>query len=306
MPSKELRHAIALEDELAGLIDAGPTPAQARAAMREATMARVSKTVPDDVYVTTVDEQGVRGEWIGTRQDAEGRIVVLVHGGAFTYGSAEEVRELAGRLARATQARVFSVDYRQAPEHPFPAALDDVVGAFRWLVTGGADPREVAIAGESTGGTLALGAAIALRDAGGPLPGALALMSPVTDLAPAGDPTADPTGAWRVLQAHLAAYAGGAEPGAAGLSPGKAALAGLPAAIVQVGTADPVLEEVRAFVEDALAAGVDVTYSEWDGMIHSWQRYPHIYDAGRASNQIGDFLLQRIGPGYVPVARTTA
>jgi len=246
----------------------------------------------------------VRGEWVQSPLDPDSRVAVFVHGGAFTLGSAAQSRELAARLSRASQTRVLSLDYGLAPEHPFPRARDEIVSAFNWLLAGGADPREVALVGESTGATIALAAALALRDAGGAGPGTVVLMSPVVDLRIVGHaPAADPMRAAESIAAGAAAYLAATSPDDPGASPGLAELDGLPSLFIQVGTADPFLDQVRAFAQRARDAGVDVTYREFDGMVHRWQSYPHIRDAGRAINQVGDYLLQRIGPGYVPVER---
>ena len=304
MRSKELRHAIALEEDLARRIDAAPNPSAAREDVRGAVVARVGKTVPDDVDVEPVDAGRVRGEWVASPLDPEARVAVFVHGGAGVFGSPAESRELAARISRAAQARVLAVDYRLAPEDPFPAALDDVVAAFRWLVAEGSDPREIAFVGESTGAALALGAALMLRDAGDPRPGAVALVSPITDFTIVGDlAEADPTGAVGVVARNSGLYLGEKPAEDPRVSPALADLTGLPALLIQVGTADPGLEQVRGLVERARAAGVDVSDFEWEGMIHRWQSYPHIYESVPASNQVGEYLLQRLGPGYVPVPR---
>lgn len=304
MRGKELRHAIALEEELHQRMDTERDVAAARDGVRELLIERTRKSVPDDIRVQPVDEPGVRGEWVASPLDAEQRIVLYAHGGAWTFGSPEQSRELAARICHSSHTRVLSVAYRLAPEHLFPAALDDVVAAFRCLVDQGADPRQIALAGESTGGTLALGAALRLRDADGAVPGAVAVMSPVTDLTAGGDaPGGDPLKAWPTIQRYADAYLGDTPKDDPRVSPLFADLAGLPALLLQAGTADPVLEQSRRFAARADAAGVDVTFHEWDGMVHRWHSFPHIYDSGRATNQVGDFLLQRIGPGYVPVER---
>jgi monoterpene epsilon-lactone hydrolase len=295
MPTKELRRAAELDEQLQREVEAAGDVAAARERVRELVLAHNAKRVPDDLEIEDVDAGGVGAEWVVPPLDPEARVIVYVHGGGFTYGSAAEARELTGRLARASQARVLALDVRLAPEAPFPAAIDDVVTAFTWLVDEGTDPREVALAGDSTGAAVVLSAAIALRDAGGPTPGAVALLSPVLDLRPreGGDP---------IVAAGAPLYLGdtpGDDPKA---SPLLADAAGLPPLFIQAGTADPIgLADAKQLAEAATAAGVVVTHQEWDGMPHRWQQHPHIYDAVRAVHQIGDFLLRRIGPGYVPV-----
>jgi acetyl esterase/lipase len=294
MSSTELDHAIELEEELRREAGATDDVVAARERVRAVVLARNAKRVPDDIDVEAVDAGGVPAEWVTSPLDPERRTVVFVHGGGFTLGSAAESRELTARLARAAQARVLALDVRLAPEAPFPAPLDDVLTAFRWLVAGGADPQEIALAGESTGAAAVLAAAVALREAGEAGPGALALLSPVLDLRPgaAGD---------AVDAARTALYLGDAAPDDPRVSPVLAELAGLPPLFVQAGTADGARAGAAQLAERAQAASVVTVHQEWEGMIHRWQTHPHIYDARRAVHQVGDFLLQRIGPGYVAV-----
>jgi monoterpene epsilon-lactone hydrolase len=302
--SREVDHALTTELAYRQLVDAEADPARASVALRSAVLLNVLKRVPDDITVSEADVSPVRGEWVSAPFDPEGRRIVFVHGGAFTFGSAAESRELVARLARASQTSILALDYRTAPEHPVPAAIDDVLAAVRWLVADGVAPREIAVVGQSTGGGVALAAMLALRDAGEPMPGALALMSPVVDLtvAPA-DADQDPVHAWELIERHADAYLAGVPRDDCRVSPGRGDLTGLPPMLVQLGTRDPVLAQGRELAARADAAGVTVTTTEWDGMFHGWQAYPHIYEAVRASNDIGEYLLQRIGPAYVPVPR---
>ena len=162
MRSKELAHAVALEEEISALVAAAPDPAAARASVGRVVGERIRRSVPDDIEIEAVNEGAIHGEWVIPPLDPETRVAIFVHGGGGTLGSAEESRELAARIARAAQARLLVLDYRLAPEHHPSAARDDVVAAFRWLVSEGADPREIALVGESTGAALVLAAA---RDA---------------------------------------------------------------------------------------------------------------------------------------------
>jgi acetyl esterase/lipase len=199
---------------------------------------------------------------------------------------------------------VLALEYRLAPEHPVPAAIDDLVAAIRSLIAEGIAPREIALVGQSTGGGLVLAATMALRDAGEPIPGALALMSPVVDMTP-GSPGSvdDPVRAWELIERQASGYLGGVNREDRRASPALADVAGLPATLLQVGTADPVLDQGRALAAKAQAAGVAIRLVEFDGMVHGWQSHPHVQEAVRASNEVGEYLLQRIGPAYVPVPR---
>jgi monoterpene epsilon-lactone hydrolase len=302
--TKELIHAIALEQRYREIVDHASSEAAARSELNARAVEATSKRVPDDISVEPVDDGGVLGEWVSSPFDTEGRRIIFVHAGAFVYGSPAESRELVARLARSSQTSVLALQQRLAPEHPLPAAIDDVVASFRWLVEHGIAAGEIALVGQSTGGGIALAAALALRDAGAPTPGALALMSPVVDLR-AGTPTSveDPVGAWELIDRNVAAYLGGTPLDDPRVSPVLAELTGLPSLLIQLGRADPVLEQGRALIEKARAAGVSVDASEWDGMFHGWQTYPHIHEAVRATNWLGEYLLQRIGAAYVPVAQ---
>jgi monoterpene epsilon-lactone hydrolase len=135
-----------------------------------------------DVTFTPVDAGGVPAEWIVPPGAAEGRVLLYLHGGGYVVGSVDIYRDLISRLARAAGARALGVDYRLAPEHPFPAAVEDATAAYRWLVSRGTDPAHIAVAGDSAGGGLTLATLIALRDGGDPLPAVAACLSPWVDL----------------------------------------------------------------------------------------------------------------------------
>jgi len=302
MRSKELAHAVALEEEIRALVAGAPDPAAAREAVGRVVGERIQRSVPDDIGIEAVTEGAVHGEWVTPPLDPETRVGIFVHGGAGTLGSAQESRELAARIARSAQARLLVLDYRLAPEHPHPAGRDDVVAAFRALVAEGADHREIALIGESTGAALVLAAAQTLRDEGDPPPGTIALMSPVVDLALGEAPTADdPMRSWQSVRDGVNVALGTTSPEDPAVSPVRADLAGLPSLLILLGTADPFLTQGRDLIQRARDAGVEVTEREYADVPHRWAIYPHIYEATQASNQLGEYLLQRLGPGYVPV-----
>ncbi|HYA52958.1 MAG TPA: alpha/beta hydrolase fold domain-containing protein, partial [Streptosporangiaceae bacterium] len=137
--------------------------------------------------VDRVDAGGVPAEWVAAPGVSPGRVLLYFHGGAYQIGSPATLRHLVALLSGAARARALSVDYRLAPEHQFPAAIEDALAAYRWLLTSGIDPALIAVAGDSAGGGLALGALVALRDAGEPMPAAAVLLSPWTDLALTGE-----------------------------------------------------------------------------------------------------------------------
>ena len=244
-----------------------------------------------------VDAGGVPAEWIGT---GDGPVVVYVHGGGYCIGSLGSHRSMLTHLASAVAGRVLAVDYRLAPEHPFPAALDDACAAYRWVFAGGADPARVVIAGDSAGGGLTLAALVALRDAGDPLPAAGVCLSPWADLTQSGatmseKADADPMVHAEDLARWAAAYAGSAhETGSPGLSPLFADLAGLPPLLVEVGTAEVLLDDARRLAERARAAGVDVTLFEGEDLIHVWHFFAGaVPEADEGIDRIARFIGER-------------
>lgn len=199
-----------------------------------------------------------------------GTTVLYLHGGGFTTGSPATHRALATHLAAASGATVHVLDYRLAPEHPFPAALEDVLAAFWELLDRGATPDRTAIAGDSAGGWLALTSALWLRDSGDPAPAALGLISPWLDLTgstwPADRSDAMLRPAW--LRRCARDFAGGTDPGAAELAPLDADLAGLPPITVHVGSEEILLEDAVRLTLRARAAGVPVDLRRLDGLWH--------------------------------------
>jgi epsilon-lactone hydrolase len=198
------------------------------------------------------------------------RTVLYLHGGGFTTGSPATHRALATHLAAASGATVHVLDYRLAPEHPFPAALDDVLAAYRELLDRGAAPARTALAGDSAGGWLALSAALRLRDAGDPRPGALGLISPWLDLRGTAWPDDRSDAMLRPAWLRRCArdFADGSDPGVAELAPLEADLAGLPPITMHVGSEEILLEDAVRLAHRARAAGVPVDLRRLDGLWH--------------------------------------
>jgi monoterpene epsilon-lactone hydrolase len=209
-------------------------------------------------------------EVITPRHGDASRRVLYLHGGGFTIGSARTHRALATHLAAATGATVHLLDYRLAPEHPFPAGLDDALAAYRELLDDGADPARTALAGDSAGGWLVLAAVQRLRDAGDPLPAVLGLVSPWLDLLgtawPADRSDAMLRPSW--LRRCAAGFAPGADLATADLAPLEGDLAGLPPMIVHVGSEEILLPDAVRLAVAARAAGVPVELRRWDGLWH--------------------------------------
>jgi epsilon-lactone hydrolase len=225
--------------------------------------------LPDDVDVRPGRLGGRPAEVLVPRDGDSGGGLLYLHGGGFTIGSATTHRALATRLASATGTTVHLLDYRLAPEHPFPAALDDVVAAWGELAEG-TDPRRIALAGDSAGGWLALMAALRLRDAGKPLPAVLGLVSPWLDLTGASWPAdvTDPMLRPSWLRRCAAGFAPGADLADPGLAPLAADLSGLPPMVVHVGSEEILLEDAIALARHARAAGVPVDLRRLDGLWH--------------------------------------
>jgi monoterpene epsilon-lactone hydrolase len=268
----------------------GDFPAR-RAAMEAATGLW---PLPEGTQVHPVDADGVSCEWVSGPGVAADRAILYVHGGAYTTGSLATHRRHVAQLSTASGARVLNVDYRLAPEHPHPAAVDDAVTAYRWLTTaGGIAPVRVVVCGDSAGGGLAVATLLALRDAGDVLPAGAALISPWTDLTFSGAShdsrvDVDPMCSRASLAPSADAYVGGADPTAALISPVHADLTGLPRLAIHVGDHETLLDDSTMLAERAAAAGVDVELWVAPEMIHVW----HVF-AGMIPES--DVALARLG-----------
>ncbi len=253
---------------------------------------------PKDVRSESVDAAGVPGEWISTPESEDGRTIYYLHGGGYSMGSVNTHRSLISRICRAARARAFAIDYRLAPEHPFPAAVEDATAAYRWLLSAGANPARTVIAGDSAGGGLAMATLLALRDAGDPLPAAAICLSPWTDLAVTGASMisraeVDPMVQREDALKGAAAYLGGAHPRNPLASPIYADLSGLPPLLIHVGTAETLLDDSVRLSDRARGAGVDVTLEPWDDMIHVWHFFGAMLpEAQQATDRIGEFIRQ--------------
>jgi len=244
----------------------------------------------------------VPGAWFTPRDGAqvEDRVVVYLHGGAYIYGSVDTHEELIGRVALAARARVLALNYRLAPEHPFPAAIEDVVAVYRALLAEGTSPGRVLFAGDSAGGNLAATTLLALREAGVPLPAGAVMICPWVDVsAREGSMAENEAYDWATradADVWAKAYLGGADARDGRASPAFADLTGLPPLLVQVGEAELLRDQVRAFVDRARAAGVEVEFELAPGMIHNWHIFAATLPEARAAlAQIGAFA-RRVAP----------
>ena len=252
--------------------------------------------LPEDAVFEQVGAGGVSAEWISTPGVAEDRVVMYLHGGGYMIGSMRTHRSPLSYLSRVSDARVLGLNYRLAPEHPFPAAVEDSVAAYRWLLAEGVSPRRIAIGGDSCGGGLTIATLVALKYFGDPLPAAGISHSGWTDLAHTGDTfetkaEEDPLIDKEMLEGMAVAYLGDRSRTTPLASPYYADLQGLPPLLVQVGTAEVLLDDSLRLADRAKEAGVDVTLEVWDDMPHVWQAFASFLpEAREALDHCGQFV----------------
>lgn len=289
MPSVEHEQIVAMMDGGLGLEELSVE--DQRAAMEAST----SMFPPEpDVRSEEVDAGGVPADWVSTDAAPTGRVVLYLHGGGYVMGSRNTHRGLAGRIARAARARVLLPEYRLAPEHPFPAAVEDATACWRWLLAQGHQPGVMAIAGDSAGGGLTLATLLALKAAGDPLPACAVGLSPWTDLEGLG-PSARPGAVDDPMMTAVGLRDSGRQYAPNDLQNPLAAplygeLDGLPPLLIQVGTREILLSDSTRFAEKAQSAGVDVTLEVEEGLIHVWQMLPGVPEARSAVDRIGAFI----------------
>ncbi|MDX2170475.1 MAG: alpha/beta hydrolase [Deltaproteobacteria bacterium] len=284
------------------LLKAGPIPRdQSFAAQREG-LDNLSAMAPPpaDASYEEVTFAGRPAAWIQAGDASPARTLLYLHGGGYCVGSLKSHRGLATDLSRAAGVRVLLLDYRLAPEHPFPAAVDDALAAYRALLAQDVEARHIAIAGDSAGGGLTAATLLALRDAGLPRPAAGVLLSPWLDLTLSGESmdgraAIDPMVQREPLQRMADAYLAGADPRAPLASPLFADLHGLPPLLIQVGSAETLLDDSTRFAARARAADVSVRLDVWDDMIHVFNAFAFLLPEARTANQqIGAFLRERL------------
>ena len=283
------------------LLTSRPIPENATVADRRQGFDLLAAKFPvaPDITCEKVDAAGVPAEWVVAPGAESGRILLYLHGGGYIIGSINTHRDLAGRLSRAAAARVLLIDYRLAPEHAHPAAVEDATAAYRWLLRNGATPARTVIAGDSAGGGLTVATLVALRDAGAPLPAAGVCLSPWVDLEGIGESMTTKASVDPIVQrpgllwfANL--YLDGAHPRTPLAAPLYADLHGLPPLFIQVGTAETLLDDATRLADRAKAAGVDVTLEAWEEMIHVWQLFAAMLPEGQqAIERLGAYIQQR-------------
>ena len=297
MPSDEMQQLLRVLHERQAHAPATPPPlAEERA---DFAPAGPLHPIPDDVRVTEVSAGGVPAHWLDAPETDPDRVLLFLHGGGFRFGSLRSDGELAARIGRASGMRVLFVEYRLAPEHPYPAAIDDVRSAWRWLVERGGAPRAAAVAGDSAGGGLAVALLVATRDAAERPPAAAVLMSPTVDLTSSGASMServdqDPISTPALLKELAADYLAGADPRTPLASPLFAPLAGLPPLLIVVGTADLLLSDSERLAQAASDAGVDVELQVGEGLPHVYPLMLGTPEAAAATETIRRFLRERV------------
>ncbi len=260
---------------------------------------RLAKKV-DGVRCEKADLPGMDAEWIIPDYAAKDCALLYLHGGAYVLGNIESHRSLTSRIAIASGCRALLIDYHLAPENVFPVALEDAVSAYRWLLKQGYRPEKTAIAGDSAGGGLAVATLISLRDQGAPLPAAVMLLSPWTDLEQSGASYKkvgwrDPMISVKGLRKDALRYAGSKSLREPLLSPVHADLRGLPPLYIQVGSIEALLDDSRRLAERAARDGVEVKLDIARGMFHVYQIFsPFVPESNEAISKLGAFYREKI------------
>ncbi len=288
-------------DSLRALLQSKARPtdwAERRARMDEVCTA---DGLPEGVTFSTVMVAGRPAEWSSGPESRQDRVVLYLHGGGYCSGSIASHRTVAGGIARAARLRTLALGFRLAPEHPYPAALEDALGAWGWLRGQGIAAERICVAGDSAGGGLSLALAMTLRARGETLPGCLWLLSPWTDLTMSGESitdedAVDPLIHKGYLESLAGAYLAGHDPRDPMVSPLFGEMAGLPPALIQVGSDETLLDDSFRLARKMGVAHVAVTLQVYPRMIHAfpvWQK--RLAEGRRAIAQAAAFLEERLG-----------
>lgn len=264
-----------------------------------AGMERVSERVAKDVTCEGLRVGDVEAEWIVPPEAASDRVILYLHGGGYVMGSIATHRATIARIARASKARALAIEYRLAPEHPFPAAVEDSVAAYKWLLAQGYKPNKIIVAGDSAGGGLTLATLLSIRDQKLPMAAAGVAISPWADMEGSGDSYKtrahrDPMVGSGNLGGMAKHYIGNGDPKHPLASPIHGDYRGLPPLLIQVGDAETLLDDSVRVARRAREGGVDVELEVWDDMIHVWHAFAKILPEGQqAIDKIGKFVLER-------------
>jgi acetyl esterase/lipase len=248
--------------------------------------------LPADVIVEPVTANGVKAEWTATPDADRSKAILYLHGGGYVIGSLDSHRHVAAEAGRAARARTLALDYRLAPEHPFPAAVDDAVAGYRFLLAGGVSPGGIIIAGDSAGGGLVVAAMLAIRDLHLSQPACGWAISPWVDMEAIGDSmiskaATDPTVQKAGILDMAKLYLHGADPRSPLAAPIHGDLRGLAPLLIQVGASETLLDDAIRLAQIAGAADVAVDLQIWPEMIHVWHLYYPELAAGRRAIAAG-------------------
>ncbi|TVQ23088.1 MAG: alpha/beta hydrolase [Spirochaetaceae bacterium] len=253
----------------------------------------------DPITIDGLRAAWISGAWPTTGAEHTTGVTLYLHGGAYALGSLVTHREFLGRFASVTRTRVLAIEYRLAPEHRFPAALDDAVAAYRWLVGAGHDPARIVIAGDSAGGGLALATIAALRDSGDPLPACVVCLSPWVDLTLScesidANAQNDPVLSRDLLAGYARLYAGGCDTRDPLMSPLFADPVGFPPMLIHVGDEEILRDEAVELSDSARSAGVDVELAVWPRMFHVFQMVPFLSQSGSSLSGVARFIARHL------------
>lgn len=277
-----------------------PPPASIQQARAIVEFGASRAVLPAGTRVEPVTAGAVQAEWVRAENAAEDLVIMYLHGGGFSKCSCNTARMTVAQIGAAAGCSVLSVEYRLAPENPFPAALEDALAAYRWLLDQGFDPRKLVLMGDSSGGGLAVSTLVSLKAAGDRLPCAAVLLSPWVDLTCGSESITvraelDPWMTERECRACAEMYAPGADLNNPLISPLNADLRGLPPLLIHVGTDEILLDDSQRLADRAKEAGVEVCLHVREGMWHVWHYFaPHLPEAVEAIGQVGDYVRGRM------------
>ncbi|MCM3726955.1 alpha/beta hydrolase [Neobacillus cucumis] len=256
--------------------------------------------LPKNCQVVPLEIEGLYAEWLTTGIPLPDKVILYLHGGGYALCSANTHRPLSARIGKQAGLKVLFPEYRLAPEHPFPAAIEDAVNVYQWLLKQGYTGKDIIFAGDSAGGGLCLATALVLRDQNDPLPAGIVCLSPWVDLTSSGESyqkneEVDPYLSLRAVKEAAQMYAGKESLDHPLISPVFADLTGLPPLMIQSGTHEILQSDAISLSIKAKAAGVKVSFKAWDGMWHVWQiSGDHLPEARRATKEIGQFIKRII------------
>jgi acetyl esterase/lipase len=257
--------------------------------------------IPGDLTIEEISVNGISSVWLSTPESVKEQVILYLHGGGYMLGSINTHKVLGTNIARASKSRVLMIDYRLAPENPYPAALEDSVSAYKWLIDeAGINPKNIVISGDSAGGGLTAATLIKLREMGIPLPAAAVLLSPWADLEVTGDSVKTKRGKDPMLTEDelffcANVYVEDNDPKNPYISPIYADMKDLPPLLIQVGSSELILDDSTRLAENAQSAGVEVILDVWEDMIHVFQSFaPWAPEGKQAIEKIGEFIQKRM------------